>query len=490
MIIVPVVGPTMSKALSQIRESERYADIFELRLDLINEPDPARLVRASKRPLVATCRPSWEGGKFTGSESVRAQLLLEAAVSGVQYIDIEIEADPAIRLLFNDLRPSLQVIISHHKRAGSRFRVASEYARFAEVRADVVKFAYHADDASDCRFAFEFLRLARRDRRKAIAIAMGPFGEPSRVLYRIFGGWATFASAGAGAESAPGQIPAAELREVFGAHLLNTRTRVFGLLGDPVAHSKGPLIHNAQFRKAGLNAVYCRFRTQNLRAFMRHIAPDLEGLSVTIPFKETVIRYLARTDRSAREIGASNTVFRRNGKLVGTNTDAPAALESIERAISARGKRFLIVGAGGAARAVAYEARRRGADVRVTNRTDARSRILARRMKVSWLPWKEFKNGRRGIADVIVNATSVGMVPDVGRSVVPKRLVCGIVAVDAVYNPPVTRFLIDARRSGSRVVSGMDWFLNQAVRQAKVFGVRRPDPLLMLRTLRRHTPAT
>jgi shikimate 5-dehydrogenase len=111
-------------------------------------------------------------------------------------------------------------------------------------------------------------------------------------------------------------------------------------------------------------------------------------------------------------------------------------------------------------------------------------------MKVSWLPWKEFKNGRRGIADVIVNTTSVGMVPDVGRSVVPKRLVCGIVAVDAVYNPPVTRFLIDARRSGSRVVSGMDWFLNQAVRQAKVFGVRRPDPLLMLRTLRRHTSAT
>jgi 3-dehydroquinate dehydratase / shikimate dehydrogenase len=482
MIIASIVGPGYREAIRQIAQVSGAADMLELRFDLIGPKDLKRVVAgAAGRPLIATCRPVRQGGTFSGSEKERLEVLREAVRCGVSYIDIEVDVIAANRHDFNELSPSLKVVCSHHLMPGERINVRGEFRRLTRYAPDVVKFAYHASDSHACRFVFEFLDLARAEGIRAIAIAMGPAGEATRILYRKFGGWATFASSGGGKESAPGQLSAADLKNVFRANRLNRRTRVYGLVGNPVHQSKGAYLHNGQFERSGVNAVYCRFLTTDLRKFVRHVAPILHGMSVTIPHKERMVRYLDTMDSRVRATGAVNTVLCRKGRLIGSNTDAAAALDTIEKASKVSGRTVLVVGAGGAARAVAYEARVRGAAVTVAGRTDARVRALARQLRVSWIPWDRFRHARGRVADIVVNTTPVGMAPQTGKSAVPRGICRGIVAVDAIYNPPLTRFLREARAMGSRTVSGMEWFIAQALLQSRAFGVEHPDGALMRR---------
>jgi 3-dehydroquinate dehydratase/shikimate dehydrogenase len=482
MIIASIVGPGYREALRQIGQVAGVADMLELRLDLIGGKNLKGVIAgAAGLPVIATCRPVREGGTYPGPEEDRLEVLREAATCGVSYIDIEIDVFDSNRFGIKKLSSSSKVICSHHSWPCERIDVRREFRRLTRHAPDVVKFAYHAADSHECRFAFEFLDLARAEGVKAIAIAMGPAGEATRILYRKFGGWATFASSGGGKESAPGQLSATDLKNVFRADRLNRRTRVFGLVGNPVNQSKGTYLHNGQFERSGVNAVYCRFLTTDLRKFVRYIAPALNGMSVTIPHKERMVRYLDIMDPRVRATGAVNTVLRRRGRMIGSNTDAAAALDTIEKVSKVSGRALLVVGAGGAARAVAYEARIRGAAVTVAGRTDDRARALARELRVAWIPWERLRRARGRVADIIVNTTPVGMAPHTGKSAVPRGICGGIVAADAIYNPPLTRFLREARALGSRTVSGMEWFIAQALLQSRAFGVARPDRALMRR---------
>jgi len=244
------------------------------------------------------------------------------------------------------------------------------------------------------------------------------------------------------------------------------------------------------FARSGADAVYCRFLTGDLPKFMRHVAPVLDGMSVTLPHKQRMVRYLEVKGPGVEETGAVNTVVRKDGRLIGYNADAPAALDAIERVCSVAGRSLLVIGSGGAARAVVAEARRRGAQVAVAGRTDDRARGLARIMGAGWVPWERIKRARGRMADIVVNTTPVGMAPRVDASPVPRAITTRIVAVDAIYNPPVTRFLKEARARGSRIVSGMEWFIAQAVWQSHAFGVARPDEALMRRVFTRRMRGT
>lgn len=488
MIIVSVTGPTTRRALDQIAESSRFADLFELRLDLISHPDMARLIRATTKPCVATCRPVWEGGEFRGPERKRIEILKEAAVKGARYVDLELEAGAAAdEFLRLGNRP--KVIISRHLSSCRGINVPHVYAALHATRAEIIKFAFPATDSYQIRHVIDFLERARSDRRKAIAIAMGEYGQASRVLYRKLGGWATYAAPENGRAAASGQIPASELKGLYRADRLTGRTRVFGVVGNPLGQSKGVYIHNALMKLSSQDAVYCKFPVCNLAAFMRYVAPVLSGCSVTIPYKEKILKYLDEADSIARGIGAVNTVVRRGRRLKGTNTDAAGALDAIERVMKVRGKRILIVGAGGAARAIAYESVRRGASVLIANRTALRARKLVRELHthaldsnvryaaVGDLTGNEF--------EILVNATSVGMIPHVHLSPVPKVLLTEKVVFDAVYNPPVTQLLKDAVRAGAQIISGKEMYLNQAALQFELYTGKVPDRRLMRRILTR-----
>jgi 3-dehydroquinate dehydratase/shikimate dehydrogenase len=479
MIIVAITGPRMRDAVRQVRASTRHADLIEFRLDMIRRPDIPLLLASTRKPIIATCRPDWEGGRFSGSERRRLELLDAAAASGAAYVDLELavarEAIPRFR------RPGggPEIICSRHVFSPRRFPIQKTYTQLAATGADVLKLAYMAADACDIRPAAEFLSLARKGRRRAIGMAMGLHGEPSRVLYKKLGGWATYASPGEGEESAPGQIPAATLRRLYRADRLTPRARVFGVVGNPLTQSKGIYVHNHVLRND--DAVYCRFLVENLDRFMRDVSPLLHGFSITIPFKESIIRHLTRVDRAAQPIKAVNTAVRGRGGFWGTNSDAPGALDAIENVRIVRDRTVLVVGAGGTARAIAYEAKRRGAHVVIANRSPGKGKRLASEFGLEYLPLEEV--GRKDF-DILVNATSVGMVPQVDRSPVPRSILRGRVVFDAVYTPPATKLLREARAAGATVVGGTEMFLNQAAIQSHLFTGRAPDLQAMRRVLK------
>ena len=309
---------------------------------------------------------------------------------------------------------------------------------------------------------------------------MGEAGEPSRVLYRVFGGWGTFACAESGRGSAPGQISGRTLRELYRSEHLNRATKVFGVVGHPVAQSRGIFVHNPLFARAEKNSVYCRFDVTDLRKFFARIVPLVDGFSVTHPHKVGIRRYLDATDPVARAIGAVNTVVRRRGRLTGINTDARAALDAIEHAAPVKGKRVLILGAGGAARAIAWEASRRGGIVVLTGRDPLAVRKLARELSVEALP---VRSAPGADADFLVNATPVGMAPRAHETPFPRSMLKGKIVFDAVYNPPVTRLLREAAAAGAGVVRGTDMYVNQAAMQFALYAGVPADLGLMKKLL-------
>ncbi len=481
MIIVSITGPTMSGAFEQVRTSDPFTDLFEFRLDMIAEPPLSLLLSSTRKPVIATCRKRDEGGMFSGTESERIEILKAAAILGAEYVDLELSTDK--RVIAEFVRnENAKVILSHHSFGKKIPRVGSLYARMRSTGADILKFAYEANDSADIRHAVEFLEMARRDRQKAVAIAMGESGEASRILYKRFGGWAMYGAAEVGNHAAPGQISARRLRVLYNSEKLSKRTKIFGVIGNPIGQSKGVFLHNPLFHKAEFDAVYCRFPVHDLAAFIKHVAPLLAGFSVTIPHKQAVMRYIDRIDETARAIGAVNTVVCRRGRLYGTNTDASGALDAIEKVVRVKGRTLLVVGAGGAARAIAFEAKHRNAVVYITNRTSKKARELAKELGLSFIDQRELPRFR---FDILVNATSVGMAPEINKSPVPKSLLKKKVVFDAVYNPPETKLLSEAKSVGARIVSGTEMYINQAALQSELYIGKKPDIKTMKKILSR-----
>ncbi len=472
MIIVPITGPSMKEATDQIFSSARYADLFELRIDLLSHPDIGKLIASTRRPCIATCRPVREGGRFTGREDDRFTLLQQAINAGARFVDLELDAWGPGRQRLHSHHRSLQWIVSHHVLDGPPRRVNALYATMRKTGAGILKFAYMADDAWEIHAALHFFAAARKDHQRVIAIAMGEAGEASRVLYKVFGGWATFAGSEDGRQSAPGQLPVSTMKKVFQSNRRTTRTRIFGLVGNPVGQSKGIYIHNPLYRRLERDAIYCRFKIDDLTRFMKAFDGVLSGCSVTAPHKQAMIKFLATVDPLARTLGAVNTVVRRSGGYFGANTDARGALDAIEQRLKVSGRRLVVLGAGGAARAVAGEAVRRGARVFVANRTVERAKSVARALGVKWAALAHVASLE---PEILVNATSLGMWPNIGAT--PMKEIPGTVrlAFDAIYNPAMTKFLKDAEGKGAMTVSGVEMYARQAVEQIRLFTGRKPD---------------
>jgi 3-dehydroquinate dehydratase/shikimate dehydrogenase len=484
MIVVAITGPGMSEALGQMRASRPFADIFEIRLDLLADCDTATLFRATRKPVIATCRPVREGGGFRGPESRRMGRLCDAVDAGAAYVDIELDAHEKFIRMLQDAGIRPRLIVSKHFFGGKRPRIKRDYARLRATGAEVIKLAYEASDAWQIGPAMEFLARAKADRQKAIAVAMGDAGEASRILYRRFGGWATYAGTEDGKGSAPGQLPASIMKKLFAAHLRTRRTKVFGLVGFPVAHSKGVYIHNPVYRAQRVDAVYVRFPVANLRLFMRTVGPVLSGCSVTIPHKQAMMKFLSSAQPSVGAIGAVNTIVRRRRGWLGANTDAGAALDAMEKCGSVAGRSMLILGTGGSARAIAVEARRRGASVTVAGRRPHRVAALVRATGAAGIRWNQIPAGRWSI---LVNTTPVGMWPRTGEMPV-RRIPPGTdVVFDAIYNPPITQLLREAKSAGASFVSGMEMFIKQGVGQIALFTGKKPGEDLLRRLFLRAT---
>jgi shikimate dehydrogenase len=254
--------------------------------------------------------------------------------------------------------------------------------------------------------------------------------------------------------------------------VLDGRTEVYGIMGWPVSHSLSPAIQNRAFHAAGLNKVYVPFPVANVEMALNGFrAMGVRGVSVTIPHKQAVIPFLDTIDPVAARIGAVNTLVISDGRIHGCNTDWLGANQALAEVVDLPGTAVVLLGAGGSARALGFGLLEAGARVVVASRTPARGRALAADLKCAWLPLAEV--GRAG-AEVLVNATSVGMAPEVAEMPVPGGILSGYrVVMDIVYSPLETKLLHEAATAGCRVVNGLAMLLYQGAAQFELWTGRK-----------------
>jgi len=492
--LVASIGGTQPEALDRrMRGVDTRADLLELRLDRVPRDQVTGLVSASPLPVIATCRRGADGGLFEGDEVERAARLRAAARAGASWVDVEWGSDLARSA---EAFAPARVILSWHDYSGTPPDLGEKLRAMRGVGgATWIKLVTTARGLGDLAPLRELLRSGSEGGSRngdLIAFAMGATGAASRLLAPAWGSRATYAS-GADEATAPGQIPVPDMLELYRLRRVGSATRIAGLLGRPLGHSLSPRLHNAAYDSLGLDWIYVPFESESveaLRAFLDDLGID--GVSVTIPHKEACLAHLDEIEPLAREVGAVNTIVRRGGKLHGYNTDAEAAIAPLRAAFAPAvggeprasrpeegrrdaaplaGKRVALLGAGGAARTLAFTLRREGCRVRVFNRTPERARRLADAAGVEWGPWNALEQEPY---EVLVQATSVGMHPRIEESPLPEAWLRGSLVYDIVYNPPETALLKAARRRGIRVLDGTEMFLGQAAAQFRLFTGSEP----------------
>ncbi|MBF0468232.1 MAG: shikimate dehydrogenase [Desulfamplus sp.] len=266
--------------------------------------------------------------------------------------------------------------------------------------------------------------------------------------------------------------------------MFTATTSMYCIFGKPVSHSMSPLVHNILFSQLGIDAVYLAFEIDDIKKGVESIRSlGIKGASITIPFKEDILEYLDSIDDMALQIGAVNTVLNRDGYLVGCNTDCSGAIEPLkETAGSVTGKHVCVIGAGGAARAVAFGMKKEGCRITIVNRSKGRGEELANLVKGRFLTLSSFNDltDLSNSIDIIINTTSVGMVPDIDKSPVnPSVLNEKMTVMDIVYNPLKTKLLQDADNTGCKTVDGLAMFIHQGAAQFELFTGITPSRQLM-----------
>jgi 3-dehydroquinate dehydratase/shikimate dehydrogenase len=461
---------------------EQGAKLVELRLDHINgEINLKRVLPERPGPVVVTIRRPEDGGKFERSEDERRILLRSAIVSGAEYVDLEEDAAAAIPRYGKTKR-----IVSLHDFRKTPDNLEEIHARLAALDADIVKIATLATHPQDC---LRMLRLMRDSKIPTIGLCMGDIGVPTRILAGKLGAPFSYATFSSERALAPGQLSYRDMTDIYHYEQINAETAVYGVMGDPIGHSLSPLIHNASFAALGLNAVYIPFRIprEDVVSFLTEAQElGVRGLSVTIPHKEAVQAQLTRADDAVRGIGAANTIVFSGNDSFGHNTDHQASMASLAHALgvpadssfSLKGKKALVLGAGGAAKAIAFGLKEHQAEVVLASRTRDRTNRLAAQLECKAIDW----DSRYEIdPDLLMNCTPVGMHPNVDSTPFDREsLRSSMVVFDAVYNPENTLLVKEARSRGCKVVSGLDMFVRQAALQFQYF-TGQPGPADLMR---------
>uniref|UniRef100_A0A0E0FLP3 Shikimate dehydrogenase n=1 Tax=Oryza nivara TaxID=4536 RepID=A0A0E0FLP3_ORYNI len=489
LLCVPLVARTVEAMRADAAAAAAAgADLVEIRLDFIGSKfrpreDLPRLLRGCPLPAIVTYRPNWEGGQYEGDDATRFEALRLAMELGVNYVDIELKvADKFISFIYGSKPEKCKLIVSAHnyESTPSCEELADLVARIQAVGADIVKIATTANDIVDVSQMFQVMVHCQVP---MIGLVMGEKGLMSRVLSPKFGGYLTFGSLDATKVSAPGQPTVEELLDIYNIRRIGPDTKVLGVIANPVKQSKSPVLHNTCLQSVGYNAVYLPLLADNIARFLStYSSPDFSGFSCSLPFKVDAVQCCHKHDPVAKSIGAISTIIRRpDGKLVGYNNDYIGAISAIEDGIGGPGSKnaavtplagrlLVVVGAGGAGKAIAYGAKEKGARIVVANRTYEKAVSLAAAVGGHALRLAELETFRPEEGMILANATSLGMYPNVDGTPIPKQALSFYdVVFDAVYAPKVTRLLREAEECGVKVVSGVEMFLRQALGQFERF---------------------
>ncbi len=474
-----VIGSDPNEMAEKAEALARDNSFLEFRLDYLSKPALGlpRIKRfLESHPgtvVIATCRRATSGGKFRGSIASQLDILGKAAAGGCQLIDVELQtASKCKPEQLQKLRTRAAMILSFHDFRATK-KLDETLEKMLAYPADFYKMVSTATTLADNVTMIKFLSR-EGDRHSIIGMCMGEQGIISRVLGVRAGSVFTFASAGVGEETAPGQVTAQELRNVYRIEQVDVATRVYGVVGDPVAHSLSPAIMNAAFRRENVNAVYLALHAKTLKDLLTCVKEiPIHGISVTMPYKEAILPHLDNTDSHTTKVGACNTVVRaQDGKLYGFNTDTAGIVRPLERRLNTlEGARILVIGAGGAARAAVFGLKERGCEVYILNRSAAPAKKLAHQARARLI---KRANLKKLAFDVIINATPVGM-GNTHDSPLQDKEINARYVFDMIYDPSETRLLKIAKERGAQVISGIEMFVHQAARQFEIW-TGKPAP--------------
>jgi 3-dehydroquinate dehydratase/shikimate dehydrogenase len=485
--ICVALGLPSAAQLLQAAENE-YKDgntFLEFRLDYLKSAAAGiEVLQAFKAKypdsyVLATCRHRQASGHFNGDVQSQIRILKDAASAGATFVDLEIETAEQIRPELASLRLLAPLCVSYHNFQSSP-AFGPIMKRLEKIPADLYKIAVTARKPTDNLRVFDLLRAPHKT--PLVAMCMSEVGLVSRVVAPSMGSLYSYAAPCSDEGTAPGQIAAKLMRNLYRCEKLTAQTRIYGVIASPVSHSKSPFIHNRAFQARRTDAVYLPFLVspQHLGDWMQFAAKlPVAGFSVTIPHKQRIMRYLDVIDPQAKRIGAVNTVWRKAGKWRGTNTDTEGVIQPLSKHLRLAHSSILIAGYGGAARAAAIALSDASAQVTITGRDMKSAQQLARVVKGAAMTLQEAQAGR---FDALINATPVGMTPHPDACLFEGKLPAGLV-MDMVYNPHETKLIKLALEQKATVIHGIDMLLEQAAHQFEIWAGETAPRSVMKRSI-------
>ncbi|MDR2632486.1 MAG: type I 3-dehydroquinate dehydratase [Treponema sp.] len=483
---------TLSQDVAVLEKYRKYVDLAELRVDCL-EADERLLIRRFPEmvdvPVILTIRRERDGGRFTAGEGSRISLLSKALAfanadrrHNFAYVDMEDYLQvPSLEEVARTF--GTRIIRSYHNTQGVDAHLAERIRSLQQVGDELVKVAVMAHSLAE---VIQVVKAARETKdMDKILLCMGPFGTPTRILAEQLGSHISYTTSKEAQERAPGQLDPQELAELYRFRDISSKTRIFGISGFPLTVTFSPVFFNTVFSLEHTDAVYVPFPTDAIQSFITLAAElGIAGASVTVPHKEAILPYLSQVSPEVSCIGACNTIVSKPQGWIGFNTDAPGFSDALLGFIgkkSFRGERITIIGAGGAARAVAAEVYRLHGKALILNRNALRARDLAAPYRFAWGPLDS-----QGIAymdryrDIIIQTTSAGMEGHAETDPLALYTFSGKeVVMDLIYKPERTRCLQRAEAAGCRVLNGYAMLIRQAQLQyAHFMGLEFPQHLI------------
>lgn len=483
MIILSLNQKTLSGFKKAVSKNLESADLFELRLDLLSSFSYSKIEELIKTyPILITLRSKEEGGDKVLSLFKRSDILKKIILLKPKYLDLEFARDKKLLKFLEEHSPKTKLILSYHSLDHFLKNLESQYLSMSKYKAWKHKIACPAFSDIQCLK----MLLMMKKYPDFIGICMGDKGKITRVLGPVYNQKITYCSLHK-KETAQGQLNLKELSEFYNYRSYNKKTKVLGIIGNPLWQSPGFKTYNSLFLKEGMNAVYFNFEIEKneLDEFLRlaHIL-KFQGLSVTIPFKEKVVGLINQKDPNQKDIGSINSILFKNSIVYGANTDGQGALEMLEQHEKMLNKKVLIVGAGGTAYGMGYVLKNAGAKVLIMNRTDSKALKLAKKLGAEFKPFDQIKNLTPKDYDLLIHTTPVGnenknecLIPQ--GILFPKKII-----FDVIFNK--AKLLKLAEKKECQIFTGKEFWIWQAYLQCKLWFKNLPDNFKD--NLRKHMP--
>lgn len=439
MYCIPIVGPTLQDIKNQVNLAIPFADILEFPLDLYSEFSLKDL--SIPIPFMFSCQHKTE-----------EEIELFAKMKP-DYFQLNIDKNATFIQRLKNRFPEIKWIISSYHNFEKTPDDLSSLLKSMPEGADLYKIACMANSTLDALKMLCFIK----ENRPLLGISMGEKGSISRILGPIYGAPFTFTPLSEEEKTALGQIPIKEFNSTYNIKRISKHCDIYALIGSPILQSPGHIAHNKVMQTLSLDSIYVKLEIvkEELSAFFDYAKKlPFKGLSVTIPLKEEVLDFLDAIDPEAKEIGAVNTICIKDHQLFGYNTDGMGALNALEETLLVKGKKVAVIGSGGSAKAIIYEAKKRGAVVYIFNRTEERARALARKWSLKAFPLNELKNASY---DILINTTPSPILKEWIR---PHSLI-----MDISLSPLPHSFLKEATSLRCTIIGGYAMWIHQAALQ-------------------------